>query len=85
MRRELFELHDREWATPEQARTALHAWVVEYNTERPHRSCGGRVPAERFTARAKPVRAADVEPVQGESRLAAEVSATLPGGVSRWG
>ena len=26
----------------------LDAWVVEYNTERPHQSCRGRPPAARF-------------------------------------
>ncbi len=29
-------------------RTALDAWVAEYNTARPHQSCGGRPPIERF-------------------------------------
>ena len=27
---------------------ALDAWVAEYNTARPHQSCGGRPPVERF-------------------------------------
>jgi transposase-like protein len=27
---------------------ALDAWVNEYNTARPHQSCGGRPPIERF-------------------------------------
>ena len=48
MRAEFFTDHQREFATIGQLQAALDAWVVEYNTERPHQSCGGRPPAERF-------------------------------------
>ena len=34
------------------AQQALDAWVVEYNTTRPHQSLGQQTPAERFYARA---------------------------------
>jgi transposase InsO family protein len=34
------------------AQAAIDAWIVEYNTDRPHQSLGGCTPAERFAARA---------------------------------
>ena len=48
MRAEFFTAQDRVFATIEDLQAALDAWVVEYNTERPHQSCGGRPPVERF-------------------------------------
>ncbi len=83
MRAEFFGLHDREWATIEAAQAALDGWVVEYNTQRPHRSCGGRPPAERFTTRAaEPVlAAAATDDEQGGSP--GEL-VRRPAGVSRW-
>jgi transposase InsO family protein len=42
IRAEFLIEHDRQHATIEDAQAALDAWVVEYNTERPHQSCGGR-------------------------------------------
>src|SRR3954454_9512071 len=49
IRAEFLTDHDRKHASIEEAQAALDGWVVEYNTERPHQSCGGRPPAERFT------------------------------------
>jgi transposase InsO family protein len=46
IRAEFLLEHDRKHATIEDAQAALNAWVVEYNTERPHQSCGGRPPAD---------------------------------------
>ena len=40
---------------------ALDGWVVEYNTERPHQSCGGRPPAERFALAERSIVAVDVD------------------------
>lgn len=78
---EFFDLHDREWATIEAAQAALDGWVVDYNAERPHRSCGGRPPAERFATRAAepvPAVATDIDQASpGEP-------ARRPAGVSRW-
>jgi hypothetical protein len=48
IRAEFLAEHDRKHDTLEQLQTALDAWVQHYNTERPHQSCGGRPPAERF-------------------------------------
>ena len=53
IRAEFLIEHDRQHATIEDAQAALDAWVVEYNTERPHQSCGGRPPLERFARRAQ--------------------------------
>ena len=48
MRAEFFTPNDRRFATIEELQAALDRWVGEYNTTRPHQSCGGRPPAERF-------------------------------------
>jgi transposase InsO family protein len=48
IRAEFLTEHDRAHATIQEAQAALDGWVLEYNTERPHQSCGGRPPAERF-------------------------------------
>src|SRR6185437_2326489 len=57
---------------------ALDGWVEEYNTARPHQSCGGRPPAERF-------RLADRSITPDDSAAAApSPPAGRPPGVSRW-
>jgi hypothetical protein len=73
--------HDRTHATIEEAQAALDAWVVTYNTERPHQSLGDRPPAERF-ALAAPRSEVDttVELEEVEDPLAS----SRPPGVSRW-
>ncbi len=82
MRAEFFNGANRVFATVPELQTALDGWVNEYNTCRPHQSCGGRPPADRFALADRSV-AADhsaiasapaVQPVPG-SRMA---------GVSRW-
>jgi transposase InsO family protein len=73
--------HDRRHATIEEAQAALDAWVVKYNTERPHQSLGDRPPAERF-ALAAPRDRVDTE-VELEE-VAEPVAAQRPPGVSRW-
>lgn len=80
LRKEFLLEHDRVHAGVEDLQAALDAWVVEYNTARPHQSIGGRPPCERFTLAARPV--AIIEPpmpgpVKGGVR-------PRPGGVSRW-
>jgi hypothetical protein len=82
MRAEFFDLHVREWATLEAAQVALDAWVLEYNTARPHRSCGGRVPTERFRLDAEPVRPADTHDETDGGPV--PLSSPRPAGVSRW-
>ena len=48
MRAEFFTRTDRLFEAPGDLQDALDAWVAEYNTARPHQSCGGRPPIERF-------------------------------------
>jgi transposase InsO family protein len=44
MRAEFFTPHDCTFATVAELQAALDGWVSEYNTTRPHQSCGGRPP-----------------------------------------
>ena len=81
IRVEFLTEHDGRHATIEDAQAALDAWVVEYNTERPHQSCGGRPPAERFALADRSLVVVDEpatvpRPRQPETPRAA--------GVSRW-
>ena len=48
MRAEFFEQRTGQFATFAELQAALDTWVIEYNTARPHQSCGGWPPAERF-------------------------------------
>lgn len=48
MRAEFFTARDKVFATIPQLQAALDGWVQDYNTARPHQSCGGRPPIERF-------------------------------------
>jgi transposase InsO family protein len=48
MRAEFFTPNDRMSATAEELQAALDGWVRQYSTTRPHQSCGGRPPIERF-------------------------------------
>jgi transposase InsO family protein len=80
IRAEFLTEHDRQHATIEDAQAALDAWVVEYNTERPHQSCGGRPPVERFALAERSLVVVD-EPVVPSQR---HPDTSRPGGVSRW-
>jgi hypothetical protein len=73
--------HDRRHTTIKEAQDALDAWVVKYNTERPHQSLGDRPPAERFAL------AAPRDPVDTTVKLLEVQEPTpspRPPGVSRW-
>jgi hypothetical protein len=48
IRAEFLADHDRRHATITELQAALDAWVVHYNTERPHQALGMRPPIERF-------------------------------------
>jgi transposase InsO family protein len=48
MRAEFFTPKDGSFTTVEELQAAVDGWVSEYNTARPHQSCGGRTPIERF-------------------------------------
>ena len=61
---------------------ALDAWVADYNTARPHQSCGGRPPAERFQLAGRNRAAAEAGPVPEPATPPARNE--RPAGVSRW-
>jgi transposase InsO family protein len=82
IRAEFLAAHDRQHPTVEALQAALDAWVVEYNTERPHQSCGGRPPAERFALAARGLVAVE-EPVTAVA-VPRQDRGRRPAGVSRW-
>jgi len=49
MRAEFLGQADRQYATIQDLQRALDAWVVGYNTARPHQSLGMRPPVDRFS------------------------------------
>jgi transposase InsO family protein len=75
--------HDRRHERMEDLQAALDAWVVDYNTERPHQSCGNRPPAERF-ALAAPTELVVVDEPPADRQIPAQRSTSRPAGVSRW-
>jgi Integrase core domain len=85
MRLEFFTPDDRMFATIPELQAALDGWVNEYNTARPHQSCGRRPPAARF-------RLADRSLAADGSAAAEPAPAAVPGpprarrpaGVPRW-
>jgi len=85
MRAEFFTPKDGLFATVDELQAALDSWVSEYNTARPHQSCGGRPPAERFRLADRSVTPDDsaVAPVPAPV-VAASGAARRPAGVSRW-
>ena len=48
MRAEFFRAANGQYTALAELQAALDAWATDYNTARPHQSCGGRPPAERF-------------------------------------
>ena len=80
-RAEFLTTHDRRHRNIEEAQAALDAWVVHYNTVRPHQSVGDRPPFERFRLAAL----REVTGEAGEPDEPVEVPAVpRPPGVSRW-
>jgi len=82
MRAEFFTPKDGMFATVKELQAALDAWAAEYNTTRPHQSCGGRPPAERFRLADRSITpddsAAALAPAPPRGR------GKRPAGVSRW-
>lgn len=83
MRSEFFTPQDRLFTALEDLQAALDGWVAEYNTARPHQSCGGRPPAERFALADRPL-AADTTVAAEPPRPPARPAGERPAGVSRW-
>jgi hypothetical protein len=85
MRAEFFTPNDRQFATIGELQAALDGWVNEYNTTRPHQSCGGRPPAERFRLADRSVTPADSAAAPQSPPSAPRPAADRrPAGVSRW-
>ena len=84
MRAEFFTPNDRLFATVEELQAALDGWVSEYNTARPHQSCGGRPPAERFRLADHSLTADDSAAPAQPPAAATAAAAKRPAGVSRW-
>jgi transposase InsO family protein len=84
MRAEFFTPKDGLFATVEELQAALDGWVTEYNTTRPHQSCGGRPPAERFRLADRSITPDDSAAVPGPAPVTAAPAARRPPGVSRW-
>lgn len=82
MRAEFFNDHQRQFATIRELQAALDLWVAEYNTERPHQSCGGRPPAERFALADRSILAVDVD--EPTVRAPRADDSARPAGVTRW-
>jgi transposase InsO family protein len=85
IRAEFLSVHDRQHASVAELQQALDRWVEEYNTERPHQSCGGRPPAERFALAGRAITVVD-EPVTMTASLSGSGPRVTPrpAGVSRW-
>ena len=85
MRAEFFTPQDRMFVTIAELQEALDAWVVEYNTARPHQSCGGRPPIERFRLANRSLAADTTAAAEVPlAPAAAPVAGKRPAGVSRW-
>jgi hypothetical protein len=81
-RAEFLTAHDRRPRNIDEAQAALDAWVVKYNTVRPHQSVGDRPPFERFGLAGLREVPSDVV---GEIDEDEELSVVpRPAGVNRW-
>ena len=83
MRAEFFTPNDYKFATVAELQEALDAWVAEYNTARPHQSCGRRPPIERFRLANRSL-TADDSAVAAPPPARPAAIAKRPAGVSRW-
>ena len=83
MRAEFFTRIDRVFTATTDLQDALDAWVVEYNTARPHQSCGGQPPIERFRLANRSLTADDTAAVEPPPARAVSPG-KRPAGVSRW-
>jgi transposase InsO family protein len=86
MRAEFFTGKDRTFVTLPELQAALDGWVSEYNTERPHQSCGGRPPIKRFRLDDRSITpdGSAAVPASRAAAAALPAPAKRPAGVSRW-
>jgi len=83
MRLEFFTPKDRMFATIGELQAALDVRVTEYNTARPHQSCGRRPPIERFRLASRSITADDSAVAEPLPDRPAAPAAKRPAGVSR--
>jgi transposase InsO family protein len=83
MRAEFFTRIDRVFKASTDLQDALDMWVAEYSTARPHQSCGGRPPIERFQLADRSLAADDTAAAEPPPARA-PVAGKRPAGVSRW-
>ena len=84
MRAEFFTPKDGSFATVEELQAAVDGWVSEYNTARPHQSCGGRPPIERFRLADRSITPDDSAAAPVLAQVTAAAAGRQPAGVSRW-
>jgi transposase InsO family protein len=81
-RAEFLATNDRRHRNIEEAQAALDAWVIHYNTVRPHQSVGDRPPFERFRLAGVRAGAPDLDELLDDE---VEIGASVrPAGVNRW-
>ena len=74
LRGEFLKENDYRFETIDQAQVALDAWVLEYNTTRPHQAIGMRPPIELFSLADRTVSAAELDHKDDEVRPQASVN-----------
>ena len=84
LRAGFFTPNDYKFATMVEAQAAVDAWVVEYNTVRPHQSVGDVPPVERFALARIRVEASDIGAEVSSDAELEVVGSVRPLGVSRW-
>jgi transposase InsO family protein len=84
MRAEFFTPKDGSFATVEELQAAVDGWVSEYNTARPHQSCGGRPPIERFRLADRSITPDDSAAAPILAQVTAAAAGRRAAGVSRW-
>ncbi len=84
MRAEFFTPNDYKFVALAELQAALDAWVGEYNTARPHQSCGGRPPVERFRLANRSLAADTAAAAEPPPPAPAPAAGNRPAGVSRW-
>jgi transposase InsO family protein len=84
LRAEWVRPNDRRFASIVEAQASLDAWVVEYNTIRPHQSLGGRAPVARFALAEQSLTVVEVAGSSDDLARPTASTKTRPAGVARW-
>jgi transposase InsO family protein len=70
------------FADIDEAQAAFDAWVLDYNTARPHQGIGMATPAERFATRPEPVEEPSTIPTPGPAPTEVTRHVTVSGNIS---